>query len=81
MRRVIRCAAVVVCAILALSSAAGARQQQMAMQQLTRGDHLTPEDIFHLQYTSDPQISPDGKRIAYVRASANIMTDTRETNL
>ncbi len=85
MRRLIRCAVVVVCAIFVLSSATSAGQQQMSMQQpmqaQMRGDHLTPEDIFHLQYTSDPQISPDGKRIVYVRTSANIMTDTRETNL
>lgn len=82
MRRFMRSAVAAVCAILACAGA-GRAQQQMPMQQQMqmRADHLTPEDIFHLQYTSDPQISPDGRRIVYVRTSANIMTDARETNL
>ncbi len=46
-----------------------------------RPDRLSPSDIFRLQYANDPQISPDGKRIVYVRQSANVMTDARETNL
>ena len=46
-----------------------------------RSDRLNPSDIFRLQYATDPQISPDGKRIVYVRQSANMMTDMRETNL
>jgi dipeptidyl aminopeptidase/acylaminoacyl peptidase len=32
-------------------------------------------DLFGLQVASDPQISPDGRRIAYVRRSGDIMTD------
>ena len=36
---------------------------------------FTGGDLFNLSYTSDPQISPDGKRIAYVRMSADVMTD------
>jgi hypothetical protein len=32
-------------------------------------------DLFSLEVASDPQISPDGKRIAYVRRSGDIMTD------
>jgi dipeptidyl aminopeptidase/acylaminoacyl peptidase len=32
-------------------------------------------DLFGLEVASDPQISPDGKRIAYVRRSGDIMTD------
>ncbi len=32
-------------------------------------------DLFSLEAASDPQISPDGTRIAYVRRSADIMTD------
>lgn len=36
---------------------------------------FTGSDLFNLSYASDPQISPDGKRIAYVRMSADAMTD------
>ncbi|NJC06056.1 dipeptidyl aminopeptidase/acylaminoacyl peptidase [Sphingomonas kaistensis] len=32
-------------------------------------------DLFNLSYASDPQVSPDGKRIAYVRMSADVMSD------
>ncbi|MBV8805685.1 MAG: S9 family peptidase, partial [Sinobacteraceae bacterium] len=33
------------------------------------------KDIFSLQYVSDPQIRPDGRAVAYVRVSYDIMTD------
>ena len=42
---------------------------------------LSAEDIFNLQYTADPQISPDGQRIVYVRHFADIMSDKRCSNL
>ena len=42
---------------------------------------LTVEDIFNLQIAADPQISPDGQRIVYVRQFADIMTDKRYSNL
>src|SRR3982751_1234962 len=32
-------------------------------------------DLFSLEAASDPQISPDGAKIAYVRRSGDIMTD------
>lgn len=38
-------------------------------------------DIFHLEYADDPQISPDGERIVYVRSFMDIMTDQRRSNL
>ena len=44
-------------------------------------DRLAASDIFNLQFASDPQISPDGKRIVYVRAFADIMSDKRLSNL
>jgi len=41
---------------------------------------FTGSDLFDLEMASDPQISPDGTRIAYVRRSADVMTDaTRAT--
>ena len=43
--------------------------------------HLEPMDFFHVQVATDPQISPDGKRIVYVRNSADISSDRRVSNL
>lgn len=42
---------------------------------------LTVNDVFNLETVGDPQISPDGKRIVYVRQFADIMTDRRCSNL
>ena len=40
-----------------------------------------PLDVFQLEHASDPRISPDGKRIVYVRNSMDIMKDRRRSNL
>jgi len=42
---------------------------------------LTVMDEFQLQTAVDPQISPDGKKIVYVRRFADPMTDKRYSNL
>jgi acylaminoacyl-peptidase len=42
---------------------------------------LTAMDEFQFQLATDPQISPDGKKIAYVRRFADPMTDRRYSNL
>lgn len=42
---------------------------------------LEPIDIFSLEYVSDPHISPDGKKILYVRNFKDIMTDKNFSNL
>lgn len=39
------------------------------------------EDIFSLEYATDPQISPDGSKVVYIRNSNDIMTDGKNTNL
>ncbi len=36
---------------------------------------LKPVDVFDLQWAADPQISPDGRSIAYVRMSFDVKTD------
>lgn len=38
-------------------------------------------DVFNLEYVSDPQISPDGKTIVYVRNYKDVMTDKNLSNL
>ena len=42
---------------------------------------LEPADIFDLETVADPQISPDGEWVAYVRQRADVMTDRRFSNL
>jgi dipeptidyl aminopeptidase/acylaminoacyl peptidase len=37
--------------------------------------HLQPMDIFKLEFADDPQISPDGRMVAYTRVSTDIKTD------
>ncbi|WP_226648403.1 S9 family peptidase [Microbulbifer variabilis] len=48
-------------------------------------DEQTPnfsyEDVFNLEYASDPQFSSDGKDIYYVRNSMNKMADNKRANL
>lgn len=38
-------------------------------------------DVFELEIASDPQISPDGELVAYVRQSMDIMTDQPRANI
>ena len=42
---------------------------------------LQPLDVFDLEFAADPQISPDGNSIVYVRSFMDIMTDKRLSNL
>ncbi len=46
-----------------------------------QSDRLTVEDIFNIEHVADPQISPDGEWVVYVRHFADIMTDSRYSNL
>ncbi len=47
----------------------------------TRDSHLAAEDLFELQYASDPRIAPDGSRVAYVRAINDVMIDDTRGNI
>ena len=38
-------------------------------------------DVFKLQYARDPQLSPDGKKIVYVRTKMDIMKDGKSSSL
>ena len=42
---------------------------------------FSPKDIFELEWASDPQISPDGTRVVYVRNFFDVMTDRSRSNL
>lgn len=50
-----------------------AQAQQKSTLELT--------DLFHMEYVSDPQISPDGSQIVFVRNFKDIMTDRDYANL
>ena len=43
--------------------------------------YLSGSDLFNLEWASDPQISPDGRAIAYVRQSNDVMTDKARSTI
>jgi Tol biopolymer transport system component len=63
-----------------LLSAAVALPAAAAAQDGPSGQ-FTARDLFSLEAASDPQISPDGSRIAYVRRSGDIMTDRMKPSI
>jgi acylaminoacyl-peptidase len=63
------------CVVLLLATAAQAR----AAEPTTNRFRL--QDVFALEFASDPQISPDGKRVVYVRHFMDIMKDQPRSNL
>ena len=54
-----------------------------AASQETEGPNrtFTGQDLFDLAYASDPQISPDGETILYVRRQNDIMTDRANASI
>lgn len=42
---------------------------------------FSAEDVFELEWAADPQLSPDGDHVAYVRTGMDKMTDSRQTRL
>ena len=66
------CPALILCVLLFAAT-------RLTPQELST--HLDATDFFRVQTATDPQISPDGKRIVYVRNSADISTDRRVSNL
>lgn len=53
----------------------------IASETVSSSRYFEAEDIFALEYANDPQISPDGSKIIYVRNSNDIMTDSTHTSL
>lgn len=45
------------------------------------GRPLLPADIFQLEAAADPRISPDGRHVAYVRRSNDIVSDSTQNSL
>ncbi len=73
--------------VLALSAhaanATGAATYEVAAGAAPRlgSQRFSGRDLFDLQQVADPQISPDGKTIVYVRMSFDIMTDRAGSEL
>ncbi len=67
-----RFASLVCLAVLCLVSPSLTAQETAAIQ---------PMDVFRLEFASDPQIAPDGKRVVYVRNFMDIKKDRRRSNL
>src|SRR5260370_38896360 len=44
-------------------------------------DRFRPMDGFQPEYASDPQVSPDGSKVVYVRNFMDVMKDRRRSNL
>lgn len=58
--------------VLAAADGAGATPEKRRLELM---------DVFHLECASDPRVSPDGKRIVYVRQFMDVMKDRRRSNL
>ncbi|MEM9494403.1 MAG: S9 family peptidase [Pseudomonadota bacterium] len=43
--------------------------------------HFSDLDVFQLELAADPQVSPDGAEVAYVRRANDIMTDRMRSNI
>ncbi len=57
-------------------SVSGAAQENGASSNV-----LTLMDVFEMEFASDPQISPDDRRVVYVRNSMDIMKDRKRSAL
>src|SRR5437867_12656984 len=68
MNRVVRLFAVVV---VVLASVVAAAQERS----------ITDKDIFQFNWIGDPQISPDGSRVAFVKVTVNDKKDGYDTSI
>jgi len=68
------------CSALALGTAALAAPA-LAVPAAGPSRYFTGADLFNLEVATDPQISPDGRTIAYVRKSNDIMTDKARSTI
>jgi len=51
------------------------------LQAQQKSNILEPIDVFDLEYAADPQVSPNGASVVYVRNFKDIMTDKNRSNL
>ena len=67
--------------ILAALFMTGTLPATTVAQQDQRSTRFALEDVFQLEFASDPQIAPDGSQIVFVRNFMDIMTDRPRSNL
>jgi acylaminoacyl-peptidase len=63
-----------VVALIVLATASAAAESPAA-------DLLQPMDVFKIEFASDPQVSPDGKQVIYVRNFMDVMKDKPRSHL
>ena len=61
--------------VLVAATATSALAQSASEPPRERPRSFVAADVFSLEYADSPRISPDGRWVAYVRVSADIMTD------
>jgi dipeptidyl aminopeptidase/acylaminoacyl peptidase len=66
---------------LHIASSQAISPQTSATQTPTTKRPLQPSDIYRLQTVSDPQISPDGKWIAYTLSTIDSAQDKRSSDI
>ncbi len=71
------CAAVFACLTLVATVDIAKADDTLA----ANSTHFQLMDVFELEWASDPQISPDGQQIVYVRNFMDVMSDRRRSNL
>ena len=64
------------CILLVVTAAASSRAGETPNPR-----HFDLMDVFELEWASDPQISPDGSQVAYVRNSMDVMKDRKRAEL
>jgi len=67
-----RCAALLLCALLFQFAVAQSNPSKRS---------ITDKDLFKFQWIGDPQVSPDGTRVAFVRVTVNEKKDGYDTAL
>jgi dipeptidyl aminopeptidase/acylaminoacyl peptidase len=67
--------------MLLAATPAIAQQQPIQPALAAPSRSFTGSDLFGLSIAADPQISPDGRSIVYVRRSGDIMTDRMQSSL
>ena len=75
-RRPVRRPWLATCCLVAVTLPLAARSAAPAPAAATAAPaRFTLRQVFDLQWAEDPRIAPDGKRVAFVRASFDVMTD------
>ena len=65
----------------ALALALAALPAEAGAQDDSSPSRFRPMDVFELEFAADPQISPDGGQVVYVRTSMDIMRDRQRSEL